>query len=469
MKLLQLPLLVSALLVLTPASAQVVVGDKAPPHAASAKPNILVILADDLGYGIVNAYGGDPKRVATPNIDRLAAEGAKFTEAYVTCSVCAPSRAGLMTGRYQQRFGIYANCDSQTKGGGVPGDQTMMPRHFKNAGYATAAIGKWHMGTKQPGQHPLEKGFDEFFGFDSAQTDYFNSPILFDGHKKVEKHVYLTRAFTDRTLQFIDRSGDKPFFIYLAYNAVHGPNQAPKETIARFSGFPQKELVEAAMTAELDAGIGRLLDALDESGKGKNTLIFFLSDNGGLPYWWEGSNAPLRGFKRFQYDGGEKVPFLVRWPAGVAAGQVRKQPVVSLDILPTALEAAGLTAPENEVLDGISLFPALKAGTDLQPERPLFWAGSHFEKDVGKKSVGHDNPPPAWAIRRGDWKLMQILEQGPPMLFNIANDPSESKDVIAEHMDIAKELRKAWVEWFVIGGDPIAWKPEYYNQLKAIR
>jgi len=436
---------------------------------AGGKPNIIVILADDLGYGIINSYGGAPSRVSTPNIDRLAAEGARFSDAYVTASVCGPSRAGLMTGRYQQRFGIYANCDNQVQGGGVPGDQTMMPRYFKEAGYATAMIGKWHLGTQLPGQHPLDKGFDEYFGFNSAQTDYFKSPILFDGRKKVESHDYLTREFTNRTISFIERSGDRPFFVYLAYNAVHGPNQAPKETTARYSGFPQNELVEAAMVAELDTGIGRILTALDNSGKARNTIIFFLSDNGGLPYWWIGSNGDLRGFKRFQYDGGDKVPFIVRWPAVVPAGQVRRQPVISLDILPTALAAAGLTVPMNEVVDGISLLPALKAQQDLPPERPLFWAGSHYEKDVTRESVGHDNPPPAWAVRRGNWKLMQIMEQGAPMLFDVANDPSETHDVITQHPELAAELRHAFVDWFHLGGQPIAWKPEYFEQLKDLR
>ena len=200
-----------------------------------------------------------------------------------------------MTGRYQQRFGIYANCDTQTQGGGVPGNATMMPRYFKNAGYATTMIGKWHLGDKLPGQHPLEKGFDEYFGFNSAQTDYLKSPILFDGRTKVTEHDYLTRAFTDRAIRFIGKSGDTPFFIYLAYNAVHGPNQAPEEVVARFPEFPPKESLQAAMVAELDAGIGRLLDALEQSKKSQDTLIFFLSDNGGLPNWWEGSNGELLG------------------------------------------------------------------------------------------------------------------------------------------------------------------------------
>lgn len=436
--------------------------------AESSKPNILVILADDLGYGIPGAYGGDSQRVATPSIDRLAADGAKFTDGYVTCSVCGPSRAALMTGRYQQRFGIYANCDNQTKGGGVPGDQVMMPRYFRDAGYHTAMIGKWHLGDKLPGQHPLEKGFDEYFGFNSSGTDYFQSPILFDGRKKVEQHDYLTRAFTDRATQVIEQSRQKPFFIYLAYNAVHGPNMAPQETIERFGHLPKNEAIQAAMVAELDAGVGQVLDSLDATGKTRDTLIFFLSDNGGLGNWWKGSNGVHRGLKRHQFDGGNKVPFIVCWPAGFSSGQIRKQAVISLDILPTALEAAGLSLPTGVTVDGLSLLPSLRAEKDLQPERPLFWAGSHYEKEVGK-GLPHDNPPPAWAIRRGDWKLMQIFEQGSPMLFNVAEDPAESKDLIADQPEVAAELKRAWVDWFRIGGDPIAWNPDYFQQLKSLR
>jgi uncharacterized sulfatase len=437
---------------------------------AAERPNILIILADDFGYGIANCYGGDPARVATPNIDRLASEGAKFTDGYVTCSVCGPSRAGIMTGRYQQRFGIYANTDNQVTGGGVPGDQTMMPVYFKNAGYATAMIGKWHLGDN-PGQHPLEKGFDEYFGFDSAQTDYFKSPILFDGRKKVKEHDYLTREFSSRTVDFIGRAGNRPFFIYLAYNAVHGPNHAPEETIQRFSKLPKKEAIQAAMVAELDEGIGRVLKTLDATGKSANTLVFFLSDNGGLPSWWEESHGGLRGYKREQFDGGGKVPFIVRWPAEVKAGQVRNQPVISLDILPTALEAAGITKPASEILDGISLLPSLKAGKDLQPNRTLYWAGSHYDNGPGAqkgKGGGHDNPPPSWAVRRGPWKMMQIMEQGPPMLFNIEEDPAEASDVVARHPELAAELQAAFIDWFKIGGKPISWDEKYYRQLKDL-
>jgi uncharacterized sulfatase len=375
-----------------------------------------------------------------------------------------------MTGRYQQRFGIYANCDNQTVGSGVPGDQRMMPAYFKPAGYATAMIGKWHLGDKLPGQHPLEKGFDEYFGFNSSQTDYFSSPILFKGRTKVDQHSYLTREFTDRAISFLQRSGNTPSLIYLAFNAVHGPNQAPKETIARFSSLPQKVALQAAMVAELDTGIGRLLDALDQSGKSRDSLIFFLSDNGGLRNWWDGSNGGLRGFKRLQYDGGNKVPFIVRWPAAIPPGQVRRQIASSLDILPTALEAAGLPNSGNEVLDGMSLLPALRSEKDPELNRTLYWAGSHYEGEVSPTTKGgHDNPPPAWAVRRGPWKLMQILEKGSPMLFNLAEDPFEAKNRIAEHPAVAAELQQAFVDWFQIGAAPIAWKREYYQQLKSLR
>jgi arylsulfatase A-like enzyme len=439
--------------------------------ATPSKPNVIIILADDLGYGVLNAYGGDPKRVATPNIDRLASQGAKFSNGYVTCSVCGPSRAGLMTGRYQHRFGIYANCDLQSEGSGVPSEQQMMPKYFKDAGYRTAMIGKWHLGVKNPGQHPLERGFDEYFGFDSSQTDYFKSPILFEGRIRAKKHDYLTRTFTDRAIQFIEKGGDKPIFIYLAYNAVHGPNQAPQERIDQFSHLPPKEAIQAAMVAELDDGVGRLLQALERSGEDKNTLIIFLSDNGGLHNWWQSSNGNLRGFKRFQYDGGNKVPFIVRWPASVPSGQVRQQIANSLDILPTALEAAGITPPTDVVLDGVSLLPSLKIQQDLNPDRALFWAGSHFEvtNSKGKEWEGHDNPPAAWAIRRGDWKLMQIMEQGSPVLFNLAEDPAETTDLAERHPKVAAELHQAWVQWFNVGAKPIAWKTEYYQQLKALK
>ncbi len=262
-----------------------------------------------------------------------------------------------------------------------------------------------------------------------------------------------------------------PFFIYLAYNAVHGPNHAPEETIQRFSKLPNREAIQAAMVAELDEGIGCVLKELDAAGKSANTLVFFLSDNGGLPSWWEESRGGMRGYKREQFDGGGKVPFLVRWPAEVKAGQVLNQPVVSLDILPTALEAAGITKPAGGIFDGISLLPSLKAGRDLQLNRTLYWAGSHYDNGPGARKVkggGHDNPPPSWAVRRGPWKMMQILEQGPPMLFNIEKDPAEDSDVIARYPELAAELQAAFVDWFKIGGKPINWNEKYYRQLKDL-
>lgn len=435
---------------------------------AAERPNVLLILADDMGYAVPTANGGDAKRVATPNLDRIALEGARFTEAYVTCSVCSPSRAGILSGQYPQRFGYYANKDAHA--GGVPGDIAMMPRFLKEAGYTTAMVGKWHLGTKQPGQHPLEKGFDSYFGFDEAQTDYFKSPILFDGRTKVKEHDYLTEAFSDRAVKLINESGPQPFFLYLAYNAVHGPNHAPKETIAKFAHLPAKEAIQAAMVAELDEGIGRVLDALADTGKAENTLIFFLSDNGGLPTWWEDSHGGLRGYKRSAFDGGNKTPLFVRWPTRIPPAQVRGQPVIALDILPTALDAAGISSQDGLTLDGVSLMPALVSATDPKDERCLFWAGSHFDdRYTDQPGYNHADPPPAWAVRRGPWKLVHIIEEGDPMLFNVVDDPGESKDLISQHPEKARELTKAFADWFVISGHPIGWKREYYEALKGIK
>lgn len=435
---------------------------------AAERPNVVLIVTDDYGYGITTSYGGDSQWVATPNIARIGSEGALFTEAYVTCSVCGPSRAGIMTGRYPQRFGYYTNQDAQQ--GGVPADQSMMAGYFKQAGYATAMVGKWHLGSKEPGQHPLDKGFDEYFGFDNAQTDYFKSPILYDGRQKVKKHDYLTRAFTDRAVDFMQRSADKPFFLYLAYNAVHGPTQAPQESIERHPDLPKQDAVRVAMVDELDGGVGRVLASLKKLGLEDNTLVFFLSDNGGLPVWWEGSNGNLRGFKRAQFDGGVKVPFMVRWPRRIPAGQTRDRLTISLDILPTALAASGIAVPSDEILDGINLLPDLESAQDVNPKRPLFWAGSHFDKATSKTPGIHmAGPPPSWAVRRGPWKLIQIMEMGPPMLFNIEVDPAETTNVIAQHPETASKLKVEFCDWFKTGTPPIGWKQDYYEQLKNVK
>ncbi len=434
------------------------------------QPNILVIVADDLGYATTGVFGGDPNRVATPNINRIATEGARFTDAYVTASVCAPSRSGLLTGRYQQRFGVYANNDNQ-RGPGVPGSETMMARYFKDAGYTTAAIGKWHVGVKDPGQHPLDRGFDKYYGFNSAQTDYFNSPIMYDGRTKVTKHKYTTFQFTDEAIDFISGAKEKPFFLYLAYNAVHGPNQAPQEYIDKHADLPQGIRVQAAMVNALDDGIGRILDYLKDKGLEENTLLFFLSDNGGLPSWWKGSNDPWRGFKREQWEGGYHVQFMMRWPGKIPAGKERHEMVSSLDILTTSLAAANIKVPATVTLDGANILPVFGKKEKQVIHKYLYWAGSHVaqEKDAAPITYPQDDAPPAWAVRTGPWKLVQMMEFGAPMLYNLDTDTTETHDVAAQHPEIVKELTKAFAVWFKDMTPPIAWNKKYYDQLKTIK
>ncbi|QVY66084.1 sulfatase [Polaribacter sp. Q13] len=442
------------------------------------RPNILVIVADDLGYSTTNVYG-KINQVKTPNIDRIAKEGAKFTDAYVTANVCGPSRSALLTGRYQQRFGIYANFDTQ-RGPGVPASEVTMGRYFKDAGYTTAAIGKWHIGVKLPGQHPLDRGFDKYYGFNSAQTDYFNSPILFDGKTKVKKHKYLTFQFTDEAIDFIDnakkKDKEKPFFMYLAYNAVHGPNQAPEDYIKKFSKYSKGMSKQAAMVSALDDSVGRVLNYLKAQDLEENTLVYFLSDNGGLPSWWKGSNDPWRGFKREQWEGGTHVQFMMRWPAKIKAGQTREELVSSLDVLTTSLAAAGIKEPKNAHLDGVNILPVFKSDTKNEVNSTLFWAGSHLDVIQGNKGkkiklpYKPDNAPPTWAVRSGDWKLVQMMEKkGKPLLFNLKNDPTESKDVADENENLVRKLTKEFNVWFKDMTPPIAWDNKYYEELKTIK
>lgn len=444
----------------------------------TSRPNILVIVADDLGYATTGVYTNVKAKLATPNIDAIAKDGATFTEGYVTASVCGPSRSGLLTGRYQQRFGIYANCDTQ-KGPGVPASEKIMGTYFHEAGYRTAAIGKWHVGVKNEGQHPIDRGFDKYYGFNSAQTDYFNSPILFDGKTKVTKHKYLTFQFTDEAVNFIEegKNNKKPFFMYLAYNAVHGPNQAPVDYVAKYTakGFPKNIATQMAMVDALDEGVGRVLKTLKESGLEENTLVYFLSDNGGLPSWWEGSNAPWRGFKREQWEGGYHVQFLMKWPAKIPKGQVRSEMVYSLDILTTSLAAASIEKPKNIILDGTNLLPIFNSKNKNEVHKSLFWAGSHVPRSEGAfkekmdEEYSKDDAPATWAVRSGKWKLVQMFEFGAVQLFDLEKDPTESKNVAAENKELVAKMSKEFGVWFKGMKEPIIWKKEYFNDLQKVK
>lgn len=408
--------------------------DQTPAHAGAARPNVIVIVADDLGYADLGCQGA--KDVRTPNIDSLAANGVRFTDGYVSCPVCSPTRAGLITGRYQQRFGHEFNPgppDRVQDNFGLPLTEKTFPQYMKEAGYAVGMVGKWHLGYK-PEYLPLSRGFQEFFGFPGGSHSYLDPKAdsrnaILRGNTPVESEEYLTDAFSREAAAFIQRHAKEPFFLYLTYNAIHTPMQAIEKYLATFASIEDpKRRTMAAMLAAMDEGVGKLLTVLRDHQIEDNTLIFFVSDNGG-PTATNGSrNTPLSGFKGQVLEGGIRVPFLVQWKKGLPAGKTYRQPVISLDILPTALAAAGVDRPDRK-FDGVNLLPHLTGQKDTPPHEQLYWRFG-----------------PQAAIRHGDHKLLMLLDQA-PRLFDVSADPGEQKDLASEKPDLAKRLLAEWKSW----------------------
>lgn len=413
-------------------------------HAA--KPNVLVIIADDLGYNDVGFQGS--KQIPTPHLDKLAARSLRCTNGYVSHPFCSPTRAGIMTGRYQHRFGHENNPAwlPESTTAGLSLEETTFPALMKQAGYTTGAVGKWHLGA-HPQFHPNRRGFDEYFGALGGGHVYFPGdkggpeyqiPLNRNG-KDEPQTKYLTDHFGEEAAAFVGRhAGEaRPWMLYLAFNAPHTPLQAPQEWIAKFAGIADKNRqVYAAMVATMDAAIGTVLAKLDETKQAENTLIYFVSDNGG-PHLSSRNltdftdNTPLRGAKGAVYEGGMRVPFLVSWPAKIKPGTY-DQPVIALDFLPTSLAAAdsaGLT-PKN--LDGVNLLPFLTGEKSGAPHDTLFWRSG---------GPGGNN-----AVRRGNMKLVRF-GKAEPELYDLAADVSESKNLAAEKPQIVKELTAAIAEW----------------------
>jgi len=430
------------------------------PGEPSAPPNIVVIVADDLGHGDVSSYGGD---VATPSIDGLARGGIRFTDAYVTAPVCNPSRAGLMSGRYQQRWGQELNDQTTppegSPRGSLPRSETTLAAALGARGYATGAIGKWHLGM-QPGYHPLDRGFDEFFGmasgtryvdpswpgvhvfadvqrFDPSEPRLTRTPTeesrrgLVRGREPARLEEYLTDQLASEGVAFIDRHRDRPFFLYLAFYAPHAPLETTDEYYRRFPQFEdERKRIYAAMLAALDDGVGRVLAKLAEVGVERNTIVVFVSDNGAAEYVDADGrrNAPFAGHKRNLYEGGIRLPFIVRWPARLGAGATYSEMVSTLDLLPTLLAATGDPPAASLGLDGANLLPYLTAERAGAPHQALFWRAALNG-----------------AVRRGDWKL--LLAGDVVRLYDLATDPTESRDVSAAHPAVVEELRAAWRRW----------------------
>lgn len=420
------------------------------------RPNILVIVADDLGYADLGFQGG--KDVPTPNIDSIAAGGVRLTNGYVSGPYCSPTRAGLLTGRYQQRFGHEFNPGGDGgrdggKGMGLPLTETTIANRFKDAGYATGLVGKWHLGSG-PRFHPQERGFDEFFGFLGGAHTYFDKAeaSIMRGTTKISEPEYLTDAFGREAAAFIERHRQHPFLLYLAFNAVHTPMEADQERLTKFKSIDAKQRrTYAGMLSAMDDAVGRVLKTLRTSQLEEQTLIFFISDNGGPTMQGTtvnaSSNAPLRGSKRTTLEGGIHVPFLIQWKGHITPGTVYDKPVIQLDIQPTALAAAGVEAKPDAKFDGVNLLPFITGQASGVPHETLYWR------------LGEQN-----AIRHGDWKLVQYdqnVDSYPsrgvtaPRLYHLKDDIGEANDLAAKHPDKVQELKTLWQSWSSEMAEPL--------------
>ena len=412
-------------------------------RSGTRRPNILVILADDLGYAELGVQGCQD--IPTPKIDSIAQHGTRFTSGYVSCPVCAPTRAGLLTGRYQQRFGFETNPGPEAYADpkfGLPRDQTTLAERLKALGYVTGMFGKWHVGYR-PELQPTQRGFDEFFGFLSGANDYLpggrRSDRILCGTEAVDEPEYLTDAFAREAVGFIDRHAREPFLLYLPFNAVHGPLQASEAYLGRFPEIgDQARRTYAAMTAALDDAVGRVLSRLREHQLEYYTLILFLSDNGGPTPQTTSSNLPLRGYKGETYEGGVRIPFMVQWKGHLPAGKVSDQPVIALDIPPTAIAAAGGSVDPAWHLDGVNLLPYLSGEQAGVPHETLYWR-FHQQR----------------AIRQGHWKLVMGNRSAAWELYNLADDIGEQHDMAAQEPGKVGELAAAWEAWNAELMDPL--------------
>jgi len=430
----------------------------APVLRAADKPNVVFILADDLGWTDLACQGS--KYYKTPNIDKLAAAGLRFTDAYTCAPNCQPTRAALMSGQYGARTGVYTvgginrfnwqsrplrPADNVQK---LPLDRKTVGDAMKAAGYTTGLFGKWHLG-QDPDHHPAKRGFDDAIVTMGKHFDFVTQPKV-----DYPKGEYLADFLTGQAVSFLKKNKDKPFFLYLPHFGVHSPFDAKPGEIAKFKGVPpaggHKDPTYAAMIASVDESVGRVLATLDELKLADNTVVIFSSDNGGVGgYAREGvkareitDNAPLRSGKGSLYEGGVRVPWIVRWPGKVPAG-VTGVPILSVDLMPTLIELAGGKAPAKQPLDGVSLVTCFTSGGKTAPTRDLFW---HFPGYLGSGG-GTWRTTPAGAIRSGDWKLLEFFETGKTELYNLADDVSQKTDLAAKNPDKAKELHGKLVAW----------------------
>lgn len=408
-------------------------------------PNVILILADDLAVGDLNGGNGKPTR--TPNLDRLADQSVRFSQAYSASCVCAPARAALLTGRYPHRTGVVTlNMNTYPVMTRLRRDEVTIADMMRQAGYATGLIGKWHVGLGE-GYHPLDRGFDVFEGFSgSGDVGYFQYSFDVQGQAMRVTDRYLTDDLNDRAIQFVRRHRDQPFFLHLAHYAPHRPLEAPEEIIRRYrtQGFDESTSTIYAMIEVMDSGIGRLLRELEELKLTNQTVVIFASDNGPDPLTGDRFNQGLGGTKYQIYEGGIRVPLFIRWPPTLAAGQ-RDHVIHFVDLLPTILELAGIEATATNPLDGNSFAKLLRdESADFSPTRYWQW-------NRGQPNYTHNA-----AIRKGKFKLVRpFVTRGsrlkdstlPAVLYDLEADANESKDITKNHPGIAKQLDKDLQEW----------------------
>ena len=409
--------------------------------ARGAAPNLLIFYADDLGWGELGCQGN--KEIPTPNIDAIAKAGIRFTQGYVAATYCSPSRAGLMTGRYPTRFGHEFN--SVANATGLHLRETTLADRLKRLGYATAAVGKWHLGGG-PEYRPTKRGFDEFYGT-LANTPYFHPTNFVDSRLSndvraiTDDSFYTTDQYAERSVEWLGQRQSGPWFLYLAFNAQHAPLEAPKKYLDRFPQIQdEKRKLFAAMMTGMDEAVGRVMAKLRAMGQEENTLVFYISDNGGPTASTTSGNGPLRGFKMTTFEGGPRVPFMVQWKGKFPAGKTYDFPVLNLDVLPTIVTAAGGTLEPSARIDGIDLVPYLTGVNKARPHQTIYWRYG-----------------PQWAVRDGDYKLVVSKGgSGQPELYNLAADIGESKDLASAQPAKVKELQALWNKWSAEQAEPSA-------------
>ncbi len=422
----------------------------------SPRPNILILLSDDQGYADLGVQGS--KDIPTPHIDSLARHGVRCTAGYVSSPMCSPSRAGFITGRSQSRFGHDVNWHPEwpvdpNDTRGLPLTEKTIGDQLKAAGYHTGIIGKWHLGEAPP-FHPNRRGFDEFFGFisgghnystasyrDSPPVHHYNTLLERNGEPLPAAPGYLTTVLGDESASFIHRNKEKPWLLFTSFNAPHTPIEATPELLERVKHIQdEKRRSYAAMVVGMDDAVGRILKQLRDDGLEERTLIFFFSDNGGTTENNTSSNTPLRGRKGTMWEGGIRVPFLAQWKGVLPAGKTYDRPVSSLDILPTALAAAGGRSIGGEPLDGVDLLPHLTGKNSGDPHEMLFWR-------IAERNI--------WTVRDGSHKLVKQGET--TSLYDLSTDIREARDLYGELPEVQARLQKAFDDWHATLAEP-SWR-----------